>query len=135
MCRAFGEQSTVDRPPPPHDGGGDPSKGVPTYRERLAHGTDQGKWLLEQVNNDAAAKRRARPPARAFHDMDVPVQPMEDSAKGKPDAQAVRAGALCIDESSGLPMVLARAIARRDPKLVGLAAVGALLVIYLLFLR
>ena len=137
MCRPSGDSETLDRPPIPHDGGADESKGIPTYRERLAHGTDQGKWLLEQVNTDAAAKRRAaRPAARAFHDMDQLPNLSEETSKGKQtDSLAVRQGALCIDESSGLPMVVARAIARRDPKVLGLAATCALLVVYLLFLR
>jgi hypothetical protein len=46
---------------------------VPGYRERLAYGTDQGRWLVEEVGSRAdaegTAKRRSRPVVRAYHDL------------------------------------------------------------------
>ena len=115
MCRAEDttadvDETKLDRPPIPHDGGADPDKGVPCYRERLAHGTDQGKWLLEQVKTDSAAKRRgARPAARVFHDVELLHGHTSDDGKDKKvDALAVRQGAISIDENSGMPLVLAR---------------------------
>ena len=138
MCRAEDttadvDETKLDRPPIPHDGGADPDKGVPCYRERLAHGTDQGKWLLEQVKTDSAAKRRgARPAARVFHDVELlHDHPNDDGKDKKVDALAVRQGAISIDENSGMPMVLARALARRDPKML---AVGAAIVFFVFWL-
>ena len=63
------------------------------YRKRLAYGTDQGRWLMEQVHNDAAKQRKNKPAARAFHNMnDVDLQGEGDAKK--PNALAVRQGAL-----------------------------------------
>ena len=44
---------------------------APEYPERLAYGTDQGRWLASQMNG--SAPRRGKSPvagARAFHDLD-----------------------------------------------------------------
>ena len=50
---------------------------TPDYRERLAYGTDQGRWLMQQVGSStdgAPAKRRARTPSRhAYHAADEPT--------------------------------------------------------------
>eukprot|EP00966_Prymnesium_polylepis_P094934 2198349-Prymnesium_polylepis.1 len=39
--------------------------GIPDYNARLGYGTDQGRWLMEQVSakqdGEGGAKRRARP--------------------------------------------------------------------------
>ena len=44
---------------------------VPDYRERLAYGTDQGRWLQEQVNAGGKnTHRRTNSGSRAFHDLD-----------------------------------------------------------------
>ena len=46
---------------------------TPDYRERLAYGTDQGRWLLEEMARPATgdAKRRQRPTAqRCYHELD-----------------------------------------------------------------
>ena len=45
---------------------------VPGYKERLAFGTDQGRWLVEQIGSrpdaERAPRRRgSRPVARAYH--------------------------------------------------------------------
>ena len=40
---------------------------LPDYRERLAYGTDQGRWLMEQTSSETNAKRRPQRPQRAFH--------------------------------------------------------------------
>ena len=45
---------------------------IPDYNERLGYGTDQGRWLMEQVSakqdSEGLAKRRGRP-VRAYHDI------------------------------------------------------------------
>jgi len=54
--------------------------GVPDYRERLAYGTDQGRWLQQQVDAaDGGTKRRSRAPSqRVFHEIeDVSLEPRE----------------------------------------------------------
>eukprot|EP00967_Tisochrysis_lutea_P136909 scaffold244842_cov44-Tisochrysis_lutea.AAC.1 len=60
---------------------------IPDYRQRLAYGTDQGRWLMQQQGvarqkrrqeNSAsvpspklpAAARRRAPPPRAYHQLD-----------------------------------------------------------------
>ena len=42
---------------------------VPDYKERLAYGTDQGRWLLEQVGPRDATRRVRQTPQRAFHSL------------------------------------------------------------------
>ena len=45
---------------------------TPDYRERLAYGTDQGRWLMEQVGTQGVGERPKRRgpkiPARAYHE-------------------------------------------------------------------
>ena len=43
---------------------------IPDYNARLGYGTDQGRWLMEQVSTkeEGTAKRRGRP-ARVFHEV------------------------------------------------------------------
>ena len=128
MCRSEDHGNPI-----PHDGGADPDKGVPTYRERLAHGTDQGRWLMEQVDTDAAANRRrsARPAQRVYHDVEQ-LLPSEAKCKKQPDSLAARQGGWSLDDSSGLPMLLARALARRDPRLYAIAAVVLVFILWML---
>ena len=80
---------------------------------RLAYGTDQGRWLMEQVQSapDGAKRRLATRPQHAFHDEDtlgaVPPQPQQPS-----DALSVRQGALCAGAEGPVwkqPRVLAAA--------------------------
>ena len=60
---------------------------LPGYNERLAYGTDQGRWLVEQVGSRAdaegAAKRRGRPVARVYHDDEVDVPEAKAPAAGE----------------------------------------------------
>ena len=71
------------------------STNIPDYNERLGYGTDQGRWLVQQVGTRGSgadgAKRRSTRPPRAFHEMDessmmnVPLRPEKPE---KPEAQA-----------------------------------------------
>ena len=97
------------------------------YRKRLAYGTDQGRWLMEQVQNDAAKQRKNKPPVRAFHDMNEVDLQGEGDAK-KPDALAVRQGALSGMTAAPWQVTLRR-VSIRD---VGICAVS-FLVLYLIF--
>jgi hypothetical protein len=57
---------------------------VPDYRQRLAHGTDQGQWLMQQVGQSASAesrpRRAAKPPPRMYHEL--PTMPEWPAANG-----------------------------------------------------
>ena len=62
---------------------------------RLAYGTDQGRWLMEQVQAtpDGAAKRRATRPQHAFHNDDTICGPPQTGAPAPAsDALSVRQG-------------------------------------------
>ena len=64
---------------------------------RLAYGTDQGRWLMEQVQaTPDGAKRRSTRPQHAFHDEDsLGATPSNSSGS---DALSVRQGALSSGE-------------------------------------
>ena len=53
---------------------------TPDYNERLAYGTDQGRWLAEQVQGSSrhGTHRRTNSGSRAFHDLDQ-LQPFAGS--------------------------------------------------------
>jgi len=79
---------------------------VPDYRQRLAYGTDQGRWLMQQQaakrpksqeqngsgssppqTAPAAARRRA-PPPRAYHQLDDGVGAVINSPVVRPKTRA-----------------------------------------------
>ena len=68
---------------------------------RLAYGTDQGRWLMEQVQSapDGAKRRASTRPQHAFHDPDSLLAPPTGGASAPAaappaDALSVRQGAL-----------------------------------------
>ena len=90
MCNSEQESTTPAATPAKVD--------VPDYNERLAYGTDQGRWLMEQVQStpDGAAKRRAATrPQRAFHDEDSLSTDSSTPAAVPSDALSVKQGGLC----------------------------------------
>mmetsp|Transcript_35852 Transcript_35852/g.83712 ORF Transcript_35852/g.83712 Transcript_35852/m.83712 type:complete len:97 (+) Transcript_35852:33-323(+) len=61
---------------------------TPSYNERLAYGTDQGRWLAEQVDMaECSAKQRpsrSSRPQRVYHELeqaDEPPRPLRRPAK------------------------------------------------------
>mmetsp|Transcript_36605 Transcript_36605/g.96638 ORF Transcript_36605/g.96638 Transcript_36605/m.96638 type:complete len:111 (-) Transcript_36605:403-735(-) len=64
---------------------------VPDYNERLAFGTDQGRWLQAQVGSEGPSKahRRTNSGGRVFHDL--------DSLQPDPSHSAQQAQALHVD--------------------------------------
>lgn len=102
---------------------------VPDYNERLAYGTDQGRWLMEQVNNgnggDAAKRRHARTPSRVFEDISGP--PMNTNGTTAEVAEVKNGG---ISATSRSPSSLRNATA-----LYASGAFATLLLIYFLFFR
>ena len=65
---------------------------------RLGYGTDQGRWLMQQVEAtaDGAPKRRPKTrPQHAFHDeSSLSAVPPAATTAAAPDALSVRQGAL-----------------------------------------
>lgn len=68
--------------------GGASGDATPDYNSRLAYGTDQGRWLNEQVACKGDAKRRAARPQRAFHDISTAPSFGEAPAAAPPSTQA-----------------------------------------------
>ncbi|EOD38540.1 hypothetical protein EMIHUDRAFT_224285 [Emiliania huxleyi CCMP1516] len=85
---------------------------IPDYRQRLAYGTDQGRWLMQQqaakaARSDAAvpeqsAARRRAPAARAYHSIESddggrstpsrPATPDQHSSTAPPTALVIALG-------------------------------------------
>jgi len=80
------------------------SDDTPDYNARLGYGTDQGRWLVQQVapTGGDAPKRRAmaRTPQRVYHEIGDSVLSSEQAAPLKPDATLLRQGALSARERS-----------------------------------
>lgn len=123
MCKA--EQPTVEQDA---KASATPSTKIPDYNERLGYGTDQGRWLMEQVNTkdggDGAQQRRkaARAPQRVFHDVSLgpPEASSADSAKDD-----VKNGSLSTTTRRS----------QKQNALYAAIAFAALLLVYLLFFR
>ena len=62
----------------------------PDYNARLGYGTDQGRWLVDQVGGKETevVRRPSRQPSRAFHDPNdmAPAAPMHRPASTEPSA-------------------------------------------------
>lgn len=60
----------------------------PDYNARLGYGTDQGRWLVDQVGGKEAdvVRRVSRVPSRVFHDSNdmAPAPPMHRPASTEP---------------------------------------------------
>ena len=52
----------------------------PDYRQRLAYGTDQGRWLMDEI---PAHRRVRRPPTKTHHHIVYPQMPHGDGAAHK----------------------------------------------------
>ena len=51
-----------------------PDGAIPDYNARLGYGTDQGRWLQQQVSDSGGGRRRERTrgsPARVYHELDA----------------------------------------------------------------
>lgn len=109
---------------------------IPDYRERLAYGTDQGKWLMQQVASDATAKQKRRPAARVFHEVDLNIPQAEGSTKKKQvGALAVRQGAIDAGKDKGLLASKSMQKLLQEPMVVAPAVLLFLIALWLLLLR
>ena len=122
MCKA--EQPTVEQDA---KASATPSTKIPDYNERLGYGTDQGRWLMEQVNTkdgDGAQQRRkaARAPQRVFHDVSLGPPATESADSAKDD---VKNGSLSTTTRRS----------QKQNALYAAIAFAALLLVYLLFFR
>jgi hypothetical protein len=105
-----------------------PDCAVPDYRQRLAFGTDQGRWLMQQqaaakplgssAQGTAAAPRRRVPPLRAYHELD-------DGVGAVLSSPVVRTRSHSGGQAGGAPaMVLYILVA-----MVALVAIGGMLAV------
>ena len=89
------------------------------YNARLGYGTDQGRWLVQQVGDkESAGRRPSRVPSRVFHDIDAEEAP--------PVATSSSEGAK--DDSKPMPSELQRFVRRYTVEVMAVAGVTLVLV-------
>ena len=90
---------------------------IPDYNERLAFGTDQGRWLQQQVSQqgiDASGpKRRTVRPQHVFHSLEetatsseAPVQQRPEDHSGSGSGSGSQTALGCIVAGVGLSLLM-----------------------------
>jgi len=87
MCRADDVDVTMDA-------------SGPDYNQRLGYGTDQGRWLVQEVGDAPKRRPAVRTPQWVFHEIGEGVAASADQAPMKPDMLQVRQGALSAQSRS-----------------------------------
>ena len=95
------------------------------FPRRLGYGTDQGRWLMQQVQaKDGAPKRRAARPQHAFHDEST-LSAIPPTAASAPSAADVKQGAISAGVERGQML--------QDPRVL-MAIGGAVCFLLLIYL-
>ena len=82
------------------------SDDVPDYNSRLAFGTDQGRWLAQQVGESGRPHRRTASGGHVFHDLDsISPDPAQMASQQNPlavDGKLQRVVTRCVETVPGL---------------------------------
>lgn len=82
------------------------SDDVPDYNTRLAFGTDQGRWLAQQVGESGRPHRRTASGGHVFHDLDsISPDPAQMASQQNPlavDGKLQRVVTRCVETVPGL---------------------------------
>lgn len=97
------------------------------YNARLGYGTDQGRWLVQQVGEkESTGRRPSRQPSRVFHDIDA-EEPPRIAASGSEGAK---------DDSKPMPSELQRFMRRYTVEVTAVAGVSLVLIgLLIIFVR